>query len=85
MGYRYDLHCHTRQGSRCSDIPAKEMAELYHEIGLSGFCVTDHFTGSMNPLSDDASWEERVNLSYDIFLEAQEEGKKFGMSVFFGV
>ena len=85
MGYRYDLHCHTREGRKCSDISVKEMVELYHEIGFSGFCITDHFTGSMNPLPDDVSWDERVNLTYDIFLEAHREGKKFGMHIFYGI
>ena len=85
MAYRYDLHCHTSEGSKCSDISIDEMIELYHEIGFSGFCVTDHFTSSMNPLTDDASWEERVNLSYDIFQKAHKKSLKFGLSVFFGI
>jgi len=63
----------------------KEMAELYHEIGYSGICITDHFTNPMNPLADDAPWSERVNLSYSIFQKALAEGEKFGMSVFFGI
>ena len=39
----------------------------------------------MFPLSDDATRSERVNLSYDIYQKALEEGKKFNMSVFWGI
>lgn len=85
MAYRYDLHCHTKEGSKCSDISVKEMVELYHEIGYSGICITDHFTNPMNPLPDDAPWSERVNLSYGISQKAREEGEKLGLSVFGGI
>lgn len=85
MAYRYELHCHTSDGSKCSDISIKEMFKLYQEIGYTGVCITDHFTNPMNPLPDDSPWSERVNLSFDIYQKALEEGKKYGMSVFFGI
>ena len=82
MAYRYDLHCHTNEGSKCSDMSVNEMVSLYHELGYSGICITDHFTNPMNPLADDAPWSKRVNLSFDIFQSAYEEGKTLGLSVF---
>lgn len=85
MPYRYELHCHTNEGSKCSDISIKELFKLYRELGYSGICITDHFTNPMNPLNDEASWSERVNLSYDIYQKALEEGKKYNMTVFWGV
>jgi hypothetical protein len=85
MTYRYDLHCHTKEGSKCSDISAKELVELYHEAGYAGICITDHFTGRNNPLPDDAPWHERVKLFYDIYQGAREESAKLGLSVFFGI
>jgi predicted metal-dependent phosphoesterase TrpH len=85
MAYRFDLHCHTKEGSKCSDISAKEIAELYHEMGYAGICITDHFTGRNNPLPDDAPWDERVNLFYNIYQETREHGARVGLSVFFGI
>lgn len=85
MAYRYELHCHTSEGSKCSDISIKEMFKLYQEVGYSGICITDHFTNPMNPLNDNATWDERVNLSYDIYQKALEEGKKYNMAVFWGI
>ena len=85
MVYRYDLHCHTKEGSKCSDISVSEMVELYHEMGYTGICITDHFTGGMTPLSNKTPWNERVNFYYDIYKSAYKEGEKKGLSVFWGV
>ena len=85
MPYRYDLHCHTREGSRCSDIAIPDMAQLYHELGYAGFCIADHFTGRMNPLPDDAPWADRVSLFFDIHESARAEAAKYELTVFGGI
>ena len=84
MSYRYDLHCHTSEGSKCSVLSAQEMAEFYHRRGYSGFCVTDHFSGN-GPLPDDTPWGDRVEFYHDIYSEAKKAGEKFDLSVFFGL
>jgi len=84
MPYRYDLHCHTKEGSKCSDIAATDMAELYYEMGYTGFCITDHFSG-MTTLPDDTSWRERVLFHYDIYEKARAAGEKYGLTVFWGI
>ena len=29
MGYLFDLHCHNKEGSICSRLPAKDMVDFY--------------------------------------------------------
>jgi len=84
MSYRYDLHCHTREGSDCSELPAEEMAALYHRLGYSGFCVTDHISGS-TVLPDETPWDERVEFHYEIYSRVRIAAEKLGLSVFFGL
>ena len=84
MPYRYDLHCHTDEGSKCSSFPAKDMVEHYVQLGYSGINITDHFSG-MTPLPDETPWDERVSYYYDVYLKAREAGEKAGLSVFFGL
>ena len=60
MGYLFDLHCHNKEGSVCSRLPAKDMVDFYIKQGYSGFCVTNHFTGSTT-VPDNYSWEDRVD------------------------
>jgi len=84
MPFRYELHCHTKEGSTCATLSAEETVALYHRIGYSGLCVTDHFSGS-TPLPDDTPWDERVEFHYDIYQKARTSGEKLGISVFFGI
>lgn len=45
MEYKYELHCHTKTGSRqCGRVEPKEIAKLYKEQGYSGIVVTDHYS-----------------------------------------
>jgi len=84
MGYRYELHAHTKEGSICSSLPIKEMMALYHEMGYSGVCITDHFSGG-TPLPNETPWVERVMFYDNVYQEARKEGEKLGLSVFFGI
>lgn len=45
MEYKYELHCHTKYGSRqCGRTEPKEIAKLYKESGYSGVVITDHYS-----------------------------------------
>jgi len=84
MGYRYELHCHTIDGSKCGTMGTTELVEFYHDMGYAGFCITDHFSGN-STVPDDAPWAERVLFYDDIYGKLCDAGNKLGMSVFFGV
>ena len=77
MGYRYDLHCHTAEGSKCSIFPVRDMVAFYKEKGYSGFVITDHFSG--NSAFDPAiSWKDRIERLYGIYDAALDEAAKLG-------
>lgn len=45
MEYKYELHSHTKYGSRqCGRVEPKEIVRLYKEQGYSGIVVTDHYS-----------------------------------------
>lgn len=44
MLYKYELHCHTKEVSRCGKVPAAEIIRLYKEQGYSGIVITDHYS-----------------------------------------
>lgn len=45
MEYKYELHCHTKYGSRqCGRTEPKDIARLYKEAGYSGVVITDHYS-----------------------------------------
>jgi hypothetical protein len=82
--YRYELHCHTAEGSVCSNISAVDLVTFYHKLGYSGICVTDHFSGNGSS-PNEMPWSQRVKHFHDIYLKTYEAGKKLALNVFFGI
>lgn len=81
--FKYELHTHTSEASRCSVIPGKELVRLYKKLGYQAICITDHFAGS-STISENTPWKERVELFCRGYENALEEGEKIGIKVFFG-
>lgn len=52
MGYRYETHMHTAEGSRCGRMPAAEMVRAYKKLGYTGVFVTDHFLTETVPCQE---------------------------------
>jgi predicted metal-dependent phosphoesterase TrpH len=44
MEYKYELHCHTGDVSRCAAIDAEKLVEMYKEKGYDGIVITDHYS-----------------------------------------
>lgn len=45
MKYKYELHCHTKYGSRqCGRTEPKDIARIYKDAGYSGIVITDHYS-----------------------------------------
>ena len=82
--YRYEMHCHTQQTSKCGKTPGAEMAEFYARAGYTGLVITDHFFNGNTTVPKRAPWAERVERFQDGFRAAQERGKELGLDVFWG-
>ena len=67
MSFLFEMHLHTDEVSRCANIPAKQIAELYLTTNYKGIVVTDHMnssTFSKEPYKS-ADWNTKI----DHFLE----------------
>lgn len=42
--YKYELHAHTAEVSKCAASPAADTVRLYREHGYDGLVVTDHYS-----------------------------------------
>ena len=81
--YKYELHSHTKEGSKCSVLPAKELVHFYKEKGYDGVFISDHLTGNTT-VAPGTPWKERMTEFYHNGYEiAKEEGDKIGLKVFF--
>lgn len=84
MGYLFETHMHTSEGSACAVSSGKEEARAYFEKGYSGIVVTDHFFNGNCAIEKDLPWKERVDLFVRGYENAKDEGDKLGLCVFFG-
>lgn len=84
MGYRYETHLHTSQGSLCGKATGAEQARFYKEAGYQGVIITDHFFGGNTTMPKEGKWKDRIDYFFKGYEDALEEGKKIGLDVFFG-
>lgn len=44
MEYKYEIHAHTKNTSKCGQLDAEELVKKYKEAGYSGIVITDHYS-----------------------------------------
>ncbi|MDR2553238.1 MAG: PHP domain-containing protein [Treponema sp.] len=84
MGFLYETHLHTRQGSACARSRGADYIKAYRDLGFTGIMVTDHFFNSNTPLDRRIPWAEWVKGFCSGYEDARNEGEKLGVDVFFG-
>ncbi len=79
--YRIELHCHMKESSGCSTVPAAEMVSFYKADGYHGIVTTDHFCGSRG---DADKWNEHVDRFLRGYRAAKAAGDACGLAVYLG-
>lgn len=72
MPYKYELHCHTKEVSRCAGTPAAECVKLYKELGYDGIVITDHFS----PMTFTPATVFRPHKNVDFYTRGYKEALK---------
>ena len=73
MKYKYELHCHTKEVSRCASIPAREIVKMYKEKGYDGIVITDHYS----PMTFNLSNVWRPQTAIDFYTKGYKEALKY--------
>ena len=82
--YKYELHCHTAEGSRCARTSAADMIDFYKKCGFTGVVITDHFFNGNCTVPCELKWKEKVELYCMGYENAKKRGDEIGIDVFFG-
>lgn len=82
--YKYELHCHTSEGSKCAKTSARDMVDFYKKAGYTGIIITDHFFNGNTTVPKDLEWEERIELYCKGYENAKKRGDEIGLDVFWG-
>lgn len=84
--YRYELHLHTDESSKCGRVPAADQIKTYHALGYQGVCVTDHLhTAQIAHYNVPDDWTAIVDRYLVGCRAAKAAGDLLGMDVIFGV
>lgn len=84
MMYKYELHAHCMECSKCAAAPAVDIARSFYEGGYAGMVFTDHCCCGYSAVPTEWSWEERVRRYYDVYLQAKAFGDSVDFDVHFG-
>ena len=83
--FLYETHVHSLTGSACGQCTPQEIVKAYKQAGYAGLILTDHFINGNTSVPRELDWETRMNMYYDAYLDAKEEGEKLDFDVFFGI
>lgn len=83
--YKYDLHVHTTEVSRCGKVEAVNVVKLYKEAGYTGIVITDHYFKDYFEELKCNTWEEKVDAYLSGYKKAFAEGEKLGLKVLLGI
>lgn len=75
MTYKTELHCHTSEVSKCSDVPAEQIVEKYIEKGYSTLVITNHFSPYSFDHIEDSPWNEKIDLFMSAYHNAVKAAK----------
>jgi len=83
--YKYDIHVHTSETSRCGKIEAVDVVRLYKEAAYSGIVITDHYYKDFFDKIPSDDWTTKIEAYLKGYKKALEEGKKIGLTVLLGM
>ena len=81
---KYELHAHTRQGSKCGWLDAAEVVAMHSRAGYRGIVITDHYNNENlerfygTPLEQAQAWLSGWRC-------ARAAAEKEGITVLFGL
>lgn len=81
--YKYEMHCHTRECSRCGKISGAQMADFYKSMGYTGIIISDHFLNGNTTVPKDLPWQDRIDMFCSGYESAKRRGDEIGLDVFF--
>lgn len=77
MIYKTELHCHTREVSKCAHAPAEDMVDFYVSRGYTSLVVTNHLSPKSfkNSRFGDLSgcgWDRKIDLFVNGYERVRE-------------
>lgn len=81
--FKYEMHCHTSESSKCGKVGGAQMVDFYKGVGYTGIVISDHFFNGNTAIPKDLPWDDRVELFCIGYEAARASGDEIGLDVFF--
>ncbi len=81
---KFELHLHTYPASCCARQTAKEAVKKYHDLGIDGIVLTNHYSDAYIDRNG-VTHEEHIRVLVDAFKEFKSECEKVGMTAILGM
>ena len=78
--YKFELHCHSKPASGCSDLPPTELVKRCKNAGACGLVLTNHICWWMREETKEAFCARYLKD----YQDTKEAGDKQGVKVLFG-
>lgn len=82
--YKYEMHAHNMECSRCASSSAIDIVQAFHKAGYAGMVFTDHCCCGFSAVPAEWSWERRVQWYYGVYEQAKLAGDALDFDVHFG-
>ncbi len=85
--YQAEMHCHTKEVSPCSRIPANYLIEGYKEAGYRYVFTTDHYHPDVfeTPKLKRKSWDKKIDHFWNGFETAKKSAQGTYITVLCGM
>lgn len=82
--YKYEMHAHCSEVSKCGRSTAVEMARALKQNGYAGVVFTDHFIHGNTNIPRQASWTEKMDFFFDSYKDVLKYGEQHDFDVLIG-
>ena len=79
-----ELHAHTKGGSGCAFVLAKDLIKEYKDAGFDAVVITNHIAENEFIKYPGETRKEKLDYYLSLFDDAKREGEKLGIKVFLG-
>lgn len=83
--YKYDIHVHTRECSRCGQSSVKDTIKAYKKAGFSGVVITNHFVTGNTAVDRSLPWQQQMQAYWSAVEDMRQYAAEQDFDLLFGI
>ncbi len=83
--YKYQMHCHTANSSKCATTTTQELITALYNGGYKGCVLTNHFRHGNTIFDRNLPWNDFVSEYEKDYNQCKKAAKKYDLDIIFGI